>query len=77
MVLRDALMLTLCGIAIGVPLALASTRLFRTLLFAVAPTDAATLVAIAASIIGVTMIAGYLPARRAASVDPVVALRAE
>jgi predicted permease len=77
MVLRDALMLTLCGIAIGVPVALASTRLFRTLLFAVAPTDATTLVAIAASIIGVTMIAGYIPARRAASVDPVVALRAE
>jgi predicted permease len=77
MVLRDALRLTLCGIAIGVPLALASTRLFRTLLFAVAPTDATTLLVIAASIIGVTMIAGYIPARRAASVDPVVALRAE
>jgi predicted permease len=77
MVLRDALMLALCGIAIGVPLALASTRLFRTLLFAVAPTDGTTLAAIAAGIIGVTMIAGYIPARRAASVDPVVALRAE
>jgi predicted permease len=77
MVLRDALMLALCGIAIGVPLALASTRLFRTLLFAVAPADATTLVAIAAGIIAVTTIAGYIPARRAASVDPVVALRAE
>ena len=77
MVLRDAFMLTLCGIAAGVPIALVSTRLFRSLLFAVAPTDAATLAAIAASIIGVTMIAGYIPARRAASVDPVVALRAE
>jgi len=77
MVLRDALMLSVCGIAIGMPLALTSTRLFRSLLFAVAPTDAATLAAIAASIVGVTMIAGYLPARRAASVDPVVALRAE
>ena len=77
MVLRDALILTLCGIAIGLPLALASTKLLRTLLFAVTPTDATTLVAIAASIITVSMIAGYIPARRAASVDPVVALKAE
>jgi predicted permease len=77
MVLRDALILTLCGITIGLPLALASTKLLRTLLFAVAPTDTATLIAIAATIIAVSMIAGYIPARRAASVDPVVALRAE
>jgi len=77
MVLRDALILTLFGIALGLPLALASTKLLRTLLFAVTPTDATTWVAIATSIIGVSMIAGYIPARRAASVDPVVALRAE
>ena len=76
MVLRDALILTLCGIAIGLPLALASTRLLRTLLFAVTPTDATTWVVIAGTIIGVRMIAGYIPARQAASVDPVVALRA-
>jgi len=77
MVLRDALVLTLCGIAIGLPLALASTKLLRTLLFAVTPTDTTILIAIAATIIAVSMIAGYIPARRAASVDPVVALRAE
>ena len=75
MVLRDALILTLSGIAIGVPLALASTQIFRSLLFAVSATDAGTFVAIVAGIIGVTSIAGYIPARRAASVDPVIALR--
>jgi predicted permease len=77
MVLRDALLLTSCGIAIGLPLALAATKLFRTLLFAVTPTDAATLAAIVASIIGVSVMASYIPARRAAKVDPAVALRAE
>ncbi len=77
MVLRDALILTVCGIAIGLPLALAPTKLLRTLLFAVTPTDATTLIAIATSIIGVSIIADYISARRAASVDPVVALRAE
>lgn len=77
MVLRDALTLSLCGIAIGLPLALASTKLLRTLLYAVTPTDATTLIAIAASIIAVSVIAGYLPAHRAANVDPVVALRSE
>ena len=77
MVLRDALILTLCGIAIGVPLAVASTQIFRSLLFAVGATDAATFVVIVAAIVGVTSIAGLIPARRAAGVDPAIALRAE
>ena len=75
MVLREALILTLCGIAMGVPLALASTQVVRSLLFGVMPTDAGTFAVIVAGIIGVTSIAGYIPARRAAGVDP--ALRAE
>ena len=77
MVLRDALTLTLCGMAIGLPPALASTKLIRALLFAVTPTDTSTLLAITVTIIGINMIASYIPARRAASVDPVVSLRAE
>jgi len=77
MVLRDALILTICGITIGVPLALASTQVFRSLLFEVRASDAATFAVILAGIVGVTSIAGYIPARRAASVDPVIALRTE
>jgi predicted permease len=77
MVLKDALILTAGGIAIGVPLAVASTRVFRSLLFEVGATDAATFAAIVTGIIGVTSIAGYIPARRAAGVDPAVALKTE
>jgi predicted permease len=77
MVLSDALILTVVGIAIGVPLALASTQIFRSLLFAVSAADASTFLVIVAGIVGVTSIAGYIPARRAACVDPAIALRAE
>jgi predicted lysophospholipase L1 biosynthesis ABC-type transport system permease subunit len=77
MVLRDALVLTVSGIAIGVPLAIASTTVFRSLLFEVRATDAATYAAIVAGIIGVASLAAYIPARRAAGVDPLVALRNE
>jgi predicted permease len=77
MVLKDAFILTICGIAIGVPLAVASTQVFRSLLFEVGATDAATFAAIVTGVIGVTSIAGYIPARRAAGVDPLIALRTE
>jgi predicted permease len=77
MVLRDAVILAACGIAIGVPLALASTQVIGSLLFAVSATDAVTFAVIVAGIVGVTAVAGYLPARRAAGVDPLTALRME
>jgi predicted permease len=77
MVLKDALILTVSGIMIGVPIALASTQVFRSLLFEVGASDAATFAAIVTGIIGVTSIAGYIPARRAAGVDPAVALKTE
>ena len=77
MVLRDALILTLGGVAIGVPLSLASTQLFRSLLFGVKATDLATFAVILTGILVVITIAGFIPARRAASVDPVIALRTE
>jgi ABC-type antimicrobial peptide transport system permease subunit len=60
-----------------VPLALASTQVIGSLLFAVSATDAVTFAVIVAGIVGVTAVAGYLPARRAAGVDPLTALRME
>lgn len=77
MVLKDALRLTLCGIALGVPVALASTRLIASLLFGVQPDDLSTFLMIVAAIVGVTGVAAYMPARRAASVNPLTALRHE
>lgn len=77
LILRNGLALTLSGVAIGISGALALTRLLRTLLFGVAPTDAFTFVAVSAALIIVALLACYLPARRATKVDPLVALRYE
>jgi predicted permease len=77
LILRDAALLTLTGVVLGLPLALAATRLLHSFLFEMKPTDATTFVVTAATIIGVSFIAAYLPARRAAGVDPVIALRSE
>ena len=76
-VLRDALMLACLGIAIGLVAALQVTRLMATLLFELTPTDPITLGTVVIVLLGVALLASYLPARRATRVDPVVALRAE
>lgn len=65
------------GVALGVAGAFAATRVMRTLLFGVSPTDAATFVGLAAFLIGVAALASYLPARSAARTDPMVALRSD
>ena len=69
-------MLTTAGIVIGVPAALLAARLVADRLFGVTATDIPTIVAASLSLLAVTAIAGFIPARRAARVDPVVALRA-
>ena len=77
MVVGQAMVLTIAGIAFGAAGAFALTRLMTKLLFNVKPGDPLTFVAVAALLGGVAALASYLPGRRATRVDPVVALRAE
>jgi putative ABC transport system permease protein len=77
MVLRRGLKLTLIGLAIGLTGALATTRVIRGLLYEVGPTDPLTFVCVSILLAGVTLLATYIPARRAARIDPMEALRYE
>ncbi len=77
MVLRESLVLTFAGMALGVPCALAASQLLGHLLFNVSANDPATLAAVACTLAAVATLAGYIPARRAMRVDPMVALRYE
>ena len=77
MFLRHGLWLTTIGIAVGIGIALALTRVMSTFLFGVGPTDPITYAAVSAVLAGMTLVATSLPAHRASRVDPVVALRAE
>jgi ABC-type lipoprotein release transport system permease subunit len=65
------------GVAIGLAGAFVLTRFMSSLLFNIAPTDATTFAAIPALLLVVALLASYIPARRAAEVDPVVSLRYE
>jgi ABC-type antimicrobial peptide transport system permease subunit len=77
MVMRDVLALVAIGIIIGIPAALASARLISHMLFGLTPTDPLTIVVTSLVMAAVAALAGYLPARRASHVDPMVALRYE
>jgi ABC-type antimicrobial peptide transport system permease subunit len=77
LILREALLLVFIGVAVGTPMIVAATRLASTLLFSLTPTDPVSLLSAALLMLAVAMMAGYLPARRATRVDPMVALRAE
>jgi putative ABC transport system permease protein len=77
LVVGRAMLLTGLGLAIGIASAAAATRLLTQSLYGVRPSDPLTYLAIAALMCVVTFVASYLPARRAARVDPMVALRSE
>jgi ABC-type antimicrobial peptide transport system permease subunit len=77
LVLRDTLRLVAVGVAIGIPAALGGARLLESQLYEVAPTDPVTVFVGLVTLSIAAVLAGYLPARRAGRVDPVIALRAE
>ena len=77
MVLKQALMLASAGVVIGLAAAMGLTRLMSSLLFGVSPMDPVTFASVAVGLSAVALVASYVPARRAAKVDPVVALRFE
>ena len=77
LILQEAGWLTVAGIALGLAGSIAGTTLMRDLLFGVRSWDVATLVSVAAILAAAALLASFIPARRAASVNPVDALRAE
>jgi len=77
LMLRQGLVLTLIGTGIGIVGALVLTRLLSTLLFGVHASDPAIFVAIVVLLMFVSLVACYLPARRATRIDPMLALRSE
>jgi ABC-type antimicrobial peptide transport system permease subunit len=77
MVLKEVALLTLVGIALGVAAALSLSQLVRSQLFGISPSDSLTIVMAAVTLALVALAAGYIPARRASRVQPILALRYE
>jgi ABC-type antimicrobial peptide transport system permease subunit len=77
LVLREVALLTVAGVAIAIPVALAVTRLVRSELYGIVPNDPLSIAAAAVVLASVALLAGYIPAEPATRVDPLTALRCE
>ena len=77
MVLREVLIVLILGLAISVPAAISAAKLVKSFLFGVQPNDPVSLTVAALILVSATILAGYLPARHASRIDPLVALRHE
>jgi ABC-type antimicrobial peptide transport system permease subunit len=77
MVLREVFLLAAAGLLLGLPLAWAAGRFVMDLLYGLTPDDPLNVVAAVSVLLFATFAAGFIPARRAARVDPMVALRGE
>lgn len=77
MVLRQTLRLVLAGLSIGIVASLVLARMLSSFLYGVTAADPITYVAVCALLVAIALIAGFIPARRAARVDPLTALRSE
>jgi ABC-type antimicrobial peptide transport system permease subunit len=75
--MRESFTIMAAGAILGIPSALAATRLVKSLLFGLEPWDYQTLVYALAALLAAGALASYLPARRAAAVEPIAALRNE
>ncbi len=76
-ILRETLMLTLLGVGVGLPITFCVARLIASILFGIKSDDPVALAFAALAMCGVSLAAAYIPARRAAAVDPMIALRDE
>ena len=77
LVLREALLLVIVGVVVGVPAALLSSRLLKSMIFGLKSTDPISMLIVVAVLAVIAAFAGFIPARRATKIDPMVALRYE
>jgi ABC-type antimicrobial peptide transport system permease subunit len=77
MILRDSLLLTAIGVMVGMPLAILAARMLASVLYGVTESDALSYSAAILGVTSIALIASAIPARRAATIDPITALRTE